>query len=175
VYYCLGFCACFIVVVVVGLLLTIIGNTPIVFLRLGELTNGTLQSNLPLIPSGEVDIQTKSGGSSTGTKINHTLANELLTYASTDYSYNSPRYQKTILALSESDCNFDVASAPLSWPYTGLLPDDDCVFNETNCFGFYCQAQQFKASLFLVDSEKEKRMYLGRNWEYPKIDPGECK
>ena len=122
--------------------------------------------------TGEVDIKTVSGGSSSNTKINYTLASEILSSASTDYSYNSPRYQKTILALSASDCGFDVSTAPIDWPYIGLQQEDDCRFNATNCFSTYCKSQQFKASLFLIDSNKEKRMYLGRNWEYPRIEPG---
>ena len=38
--YCLGFFACFIVVLVLSLLVTVIGNAPVIFLRLAELRNG---------------------------------------------------------------------------------------------------------------------------------------
>jgi hypothetical protein len=35
--FCLGFFACFIVVVIVAVLITVLGNTPVVFLKLAEL------------------------------------------------------------------------------------------------------------------------------------------
>jgi hypothetical protein len=38
--YCLGFSACFLVVFVVGLLVTILSKSPLIFLRLAELNKG---------------------------------------------------------------------------------------------------------------------------------------
>jgi len=39
--YCLGFTACFIVVFVVSLMVTVLSKSPLIFLRLAELSNGT--------------------------------------------------------------------------------------------------------------------------------------
>jgi hypothetical protein len=38
--YCLGFSACFIVVLVVGLLVSVLSKAPLIFLRLAELNKG---------------------------------------------------------------------------------------------------------------------------------------
>lgn len=48
--YVLGFFACFLVVFVVSLVVTIIGNTPVVFLRLAELDVGEMDMRIYAAP-----------------------------------------------------------------------------------------------------------------------------
>src|SRR5690554_5870386 len=89
--YCLGFFACFIVVVTVSLLITIIDNTPVVtfstyfafilkiFLRLAELEGG------------ELDILISSH--KTNGRLNYTLLAEHLDSTDERFSFHSPRFR----------------------------------------------------------------------------------
>ena len=90
--YCLGFSACFIVVMVVSLLVTIVNNTPVVFLRLAELNQG------------EIDIIAVATNSSYTPKLNYTLISSNLANEDPTFVYNSPRMVIGASALAVSDC-----------------------------------------------------------------------
>jgi hypothetical protein len=64
--YFLGFFACFLVVFVVSLVVTIIGNTPVVFLRLAEQQ------------VGEQDMYVSSGNWNTNDRLNYTMVQSIL-------------------------------------------------------------------------------------------------
>lgn len=65
--YILGFFACFLVVFVVSLVVTIIGNTPVVFLRLAELE------------VGEVDMEVRAARWSGSDNLNYTAVENIHT------------------------------------------------------------------------------------------------
>ena len=38
----------------------------------------------------------------------------------------------------------------------------------------HCTGDNYRSYLYLIDSEKEKNMGLGRNWELPPLGNGNC-
>ena len=84
----------------------------------------------------------------------------------------TPRHEIEILSASAKACGFDTNLAPESWQYEGFRRYDDCSFTEKNCFGYYCKSQPFKTNLFLIDSEREKKINLGRTWELGPLEQG---
>ncbi|GAM17947.1 hypothetical protein SAMD00019534_011220 [Acytostelium subglobosum LB1] len=149
--YLLGFSACFLVVFVVSLCVSIISNTPIVFLNLSE------------VSSGEMDIKVMPGQWSMSTNLNYTLISQLLNEPS--QSYHAPRQEATAFILSAASCpNGNVNEQ--NWKYHG----NNC---EPSCFDTVCRgATTDKASLFAIDTSQEKRMGLGREWKLPAPSPG---
>lgn len=88
--YVLGFSACFVVVLIVSLMVTIIANSPVIFLRLAELQKG------------EIDIECSPQDSFTpNTRLNYTLAAAVLEEepdsSKDQYSYHTARIQSKLL------------------------------------------------------------------------------
>ncbi|EGC33767.1 hypothetical protein DICPUDRAFT_56279 [Dictyostelium purpureum] len=174
--YSLGFSACFLVVFIVSLCVSIITNTPVVFLSLSEAS------------VGEMDLVLTSNSFTLSNQFNYTMISELLagTYLSpngqnyTDYSesssdfqddsYHTPRIVYEINAVSASSCpNGDINSN--LWKYHNATnANQDC---EPHCFDNVCSLSvPSKADLYVIDSQKEKRMGLGRDWSLPSPDQG---
>lgn len=155
--YTIGFCACFIVVLVVSVLLTIINDSPLIFLRLAELQNG------------EIDLEL-TASSSELQLLNYSLLDE---YLSTDeqYSYSSPRWLSAVGITTCDGLDPSLNPYDVDWKYNGVDPGDQCKEYGT-CFFEYCNDAMFSGYLYLIDSERESRMELGRNWNYPPVPPG---
>jgi hypothetical protein len=157
--YLLGFGACFIVVLIVSLLMTIISNSPVVFLRLAELS------------AGEIDIKVESASDSQ--HLNYTLISQRLESASEDFKYSTFRTELEISVISHSECSRNISAYDNSWKYEGLSSAQRCKYYPTNCFYEYCLGSRFSSTLFLINSEKEKNINLGREWKLEKLtEPG---
>jgi len=160
----LGFCACLVVVVVICVLLTLLANTPIVFLRLSELQ------------AGEFDYMIKVDSGAQG--LNYTLITQLATEAK--YKYSAPRILLSNIDLyKESSCDAEMLkiqreTGDITWRYTGPNGDgpSPCKTHHT-CLTHYCKTSSSKASLFLIDFDREREMGLGRTWTLPNLKKGE--
>eukprot|EP01103_Thecamoeba_quadrilineata_P012745 TRINITY_DN3364_c1_g1_i1.p1 TRINITY_DN3364_c1_g1~~TRINITY_DN3364_c1_g1_i1.p1 ORF type:complete len:1045 (+),score=214.58 TRINITY_DN3364_c1_g1_i1:1531-4665(+) len=147
--YILGFFACFLVVSVVSLLMTVLHHAPILLMRLSELQEGEI--DLLLYPDTEPGLSF----------LNHTRISSLLT-SNPQYSYNSPRFQLGHDAVAVySGCEAGLTPADphdLVWKYSC-----DQQYSE-GCMTSRC-AQAIKATVFLVDSIREHKMGIGRRWD----------
>lgn len=47
----------------------------------------------------------------------------------------------------------------------------DLITNQ-GCFKLNCPAREHLSTLYLIDTEKEKRMGIGRDWDYPALSVG---
>lgn len=178
--YSLGCAACCVVVLTVALFMTIIGNTPVVMLRLAELE------------AGEIDIQgvpreTRGPtGFEAGLTLNYTLLSLHLEKRSDDLlesdvpsdktrpdlSFSTARITGELQALAAAECRGGPPMEP-TWKYNGLSPGDSCVEFD-DCFDSICTAEFAKAELYLVDSEKEAKINLGRSWKLDAPKTGHC-
>ncbi|EGG20920.1 DUF214 family protein [Cavenderia fasciculata] len=158
--YFLGFSACFLVVFVVSLCVSIISNTPVVFLNLSE------------VSVGEMDmVLSSNSGSSAQTSLNYTLASSLLQDDSSD-TYHSPRILASSVTVVSGICGYNDPNN-LGWKY-GVQPDGtkmDCI---PNCFTDVClSAPANFGDLYVIDTKREDRMGLGRAWTMPSVPYGQ--
>ena len=103
VHYALGFFACCLVVVVVAVLISLLNQTPVIFLRLAETSRSEIDLKLDAFPA--------SGFS----RFNYTLAKSLLTDA--DEQFTSPRLSKSRYFIRVPDnCPYSHPNDP-SWLY----------------------------------------------------------
>eukprot|EP01116_Phalansterium_solitarium_P010119 TRINITY_DN2458_c0_g2_i3.p1 TRINITY_DN2458_c0_g2~~TRINITY_DN2458_c0_g2_i3.p1 ORF type:complete len:1000 (-),score=386.52 TRINITY_DN2458_c0_g2_i3:162-3161(-) len=149
--YCLGFSACFIVVVTVSVLLSVIGQSPVIFLRLAELKGGEI----------DVSCSAEQGGIE---RLNYTLAAELLSAAGGQFGYHTPRIVGDVSTVADWSCGSGLDPYERSWKYDGLGANDTCRSSPGGCFAWYCAGRRYQARLFLIDSAREKRIELGREW-----------
>ncbi|KAN0000827.1 hypothetical protein ACTFIZ_001280 [Dictyostelium cf. discoideum] len=168
--YLLGFSACFLVVFIVSLCVSIITNTPVVFLSLSEAS------------VGEMDMILTPGSWTLSDQLNYTMLSGLLagTYKDPngsyfgdnqqqqqyaldeqDDSYHSPRVDGTVSVVSAKSCpNGNTNPNDNLWKYHDQL--NPC---EPYCFESVCSnSVASKASMFVIDTAREKRMGLGRDW-----------
>ncbi|KAF2072771.1 hypothetical protein CYY_005917 [Polysphondylium violaceum] len=164
--YLLGFSACFLVVFIVALCVSIITNTPVVFLSLSESS------------VGEMDIIIKPGVWTLSNQLNYTMTSNLLaenfnaTTSQSDlknleaYSYHSPRIVGSSYLISSRYCPFgDTDPTNNLWKYHNTTGDTKC---EPYCFERVCSdAYTSKSTLYVIDTQREKRMGLGRDWNLP--------
>ncbi|KAM9977270.1 hypothetical protein ACTFIR_011129 [Dictyostelium discoideum] len=169
--YLLGFSACFLVVFIVSLCVSIITNTPVVFLSLSEAS------------VGEMDMVLTPGSWTLSDQLNYTMLSELLagTYKEpngsyfddnnnnnqyeleeVDDSYHSPRVDGTVSVVSAKSCpNGNTDPNDNLWKY-----HDEPNQCEPYCFESVCSSSvASKASMFVIDTAREKRMGLGRDWK----------
>ena len=85
--FALGACSCFIVVLVVAFMITLLTNSPVVFLRLAELN------------SGEMDIVMNSGDWTGFSSLNYTLLEDELKVKK-DWTYHTPRISGDVASKS---------------------------------------------------------------------------
>lgn len=142
--YSLGFFACFLVVFVVSLVVTIIGNTPVVFLRLAELQ------------VGEMDLVVSPGGWTGNSQLNYTLVSNIL-HTEQAYTYSSPRYQFGAYVINSKSCPSNLDPYDVNWKYRG----NNCYIS---CFDDLCPADEFYSTVYVIDTERERNMGLGRDW-----------
>lgn len=166
--FCLGACACFLVVFCIALLLTILNYAPILFMRLSELSRG------------EIDVQLREQD----VRLNYTLAMSQAKLQGAQYSLGSPRIfldgDAISLALDDCDANV-IASNPDEWPYSGGGGDesgsssnppsnqtDSCASASDSraCFKKYCSngANPPVTYLFAIDQVQEAAIGVGREW-----------
>eukprot|EP01114_Cavostelium_apophysatum_P013966 TRINITY_DN3496_c0_g1_i1.p1 TRINITY_DN3496_c0_g1~~TRINITY_DN3496_c0_g1_i1.p1 ORF type:complete len:1078 (-),score=280.91 TRINITY_DN3496_c0_g1_i1:34-3267(-) len=156
--FCLGFLSCLLVVVVVTLLMTTIQKAPIVFLKLAEAEMGEIDFQLYAQPGSD--------------RLNSTLVDEIISNRGLDhFKYRSPRYEKRIIVYSAKEC-LDKSLDPWDpiWKYTGTEFNSSCIYDEDNCFPTECpEANDYTASFYVIDTEKEAKMQLGREYIEKKI------
>eukprot|EP01129_Flabellula_baltica_P004751 TRINITY_DN1678_c0_g1_i1.p1 TRINITY_DN1678_c0_g1~~TRINITY_DN1678_c0_g1_i1.p1 ORF type:complete len:1048 (-),score=207.61 TRINITY_DN1678_c0_g1_i1:23-3166(-) len=158
--YCLGFFACFIVVVVVSLLVTVLSKSPLIFLRLAELS------------TGEIDIVVESGAS-----VDFEVAYMNMTavgLALDDEVDKTPYSARKIFSSLIKKCSRTDESGN-KWVYEPDYPGE-CGGSSggyRNCFSAHCHEAWYEGNVFMIDSQKEKDMGLGRLWPYPDLKPGE--
>lgn len=173
--FCLGFLACFLVVMVVAFMVTILANAPVIFLRLAELTQG------------ETDVILSAGDWSGYGALNYTLISGMLKEDTTT-SYNSPRYQGETFLYTQKRCAAGLDPNDSTWKYLGTnttyeCPDDADTCSDADkiwcyeqapgkCFQDLCGTSAFQAKLYVVDSAKEKRIGIGREWTLGSIQEG---
>lgn len=105
VHYLLGFLACWLVVVVVAVLVSLLNQTPVIFLRLSE----SSRSEIDL----KIDAATITGFS----RLNYTLAKSLLTEP--DEQWTSPRTSRARLFTNPSQCQY-ASSDNKNWLYSPM-------------------------------------------------------
>jgi hypothetical protein len=188
--YTLGFLACFLVVLVVAVMLSILSHSPVVFLRLAELQESEI--DLTLVPD-----------TSTGfNAINYTYVEQLMIERKLDlYQYSSPRFRiggGHSRWYSPWRCKSKQGELldPYDpyWPYLGVdhqrvgtnvpfnrssvvysdeshaIYEQDEFDSELECYGIagscieqHC-AKPIEQATYLIDFEREERMQLGRDF-----------
>jgi len=175
--YMLGCLSCFIVVMTVSLMVSVLTNAPVAWLRLAELS------------AGEIDFRIQ-GADFTGYRmLNYTLVKQILD-VDEKHSYHSPRVVGNVHVVPQQYCKDMKGLDPYdpTWKYLGVgvehcQTDDngtqvDCqnCWNSNQfpgqCFIDSCSSQAFTASLYLLNPEREKRMDIGREWTLGDIDAG---
>eukprot|EP00026_Physarum_polycephalum_P001697 Phypoly_transcript_01699.p1 GENE.Phypoly_transcript_01699~~Phypoly_transcript_01699.p1 ORF type:complete len:1053 (-),score=137.59 Phypoly_transcript_01699:52-3186(-) len=156
--YSLGFFACFLVVFVVSLVVTIIGNTPVVFLRLAEQQ------------VGEQDMYVSSGPWNNNDRLNYTMIQSILE-PYPQFTYHSPRHIiRGASIVPARGCDSYLNPYDPTWKYS---TSDQNPGGCTSCFSQHCSFSEVDTDLFVIDSEKEKRMVLGRDWsDRPPVKEG---
>ena len=137
----IGSLACFVVVIVTSLLITILANTPVVFLRLSETTGS------------EVDITVLPDSSN---RLNYTEFSTILSHSQNSdfYSYHSPRVVGGAYLFNPIYCNDE---------YSFDLEKDILTCNNGGRRGY----------LYVNDFAKEKKIGIGRQWNYDFPGQGE--
>ncbi|PRP86887.1 hypothetical protein PROFUN_03635 [Planoprotostelium fungivorum] len=158
----LGFCACLVVVIVICILLTLLANTPIVFLRLSEMQ------------AGEYDYIVKAQGA--GNRLNYTLMWDQTKGG--EHQYSAPRIEiDGITIFSAASCDQEALEkdreGDFRWRYAGLpsMGRQSCAATH-ECLVHFCKRQS-TGKLVLIDSVKEKNMGLGRTWDLPDLTKGQ--
>jgi hypothetical protein len=131
--YCLGFTACFVVVFVVALLVSVLAKAPIIYLRLGELNNG------------EVDVQLNAAPFTGYARFNYSLVAELLAQndAKGKYSYHTPRIHLGLYILAANSCRVRADPYDPTWKYRPPSWDSTSTCGErpTSCMWNVCPSR----------------------------------
>ena len=168
--YCLGSLSCFVVVTVAAVCYTLIARAPVVFLQQAESQQGQFDARLDIDSASRANFLNYS-------KVAHNLA------VGEGLGYHSPR-QTWGATIYGADCvktaagkGFNVSQS--DWMYTGLGRVVPCTNTSTDCMRTICpptsgRRQQDSVTLILADTERERRMGLGRLWEHLAIPVGEA-
>ncbi|KAJ1518402.1 hypothetical protein HMI55_004707 [Coelomomyces lativittatus] len=152
-HYFLGFGMIFLVVYIISLLITIGSYSPLVFMEMGEGSQG------------EIDFVLTPSSSNEAGALNYTRIEGLLPNA-----FHSPRPNNVIVQMyPASSCSSFDADDPFNptYPYTY---SSSCQRTE-HCLAYLCNRLSMSASLYLVDSNKERKATIGRTWTYPTLPP----
>jgi len=180
--YCLGFFSIFIVVVVAAVCFTMVTKAPALFLQQAE------------GEGGQVDLRIVVGEASDAAFLNYTTI-ERLTNAFPTASYSAPRYGFAASSVVYSPaCTAAVLAAgvtegvtsiddPAPWMYVGDprlgTSEGNCGPSAATCLEAVCSelvpdsTRSLATRVIAIDSARERRMGLGRDWPYGKIPPGE--
>lgn len=184
--YALGFLACLVVVVVVACLLTVIGNAPVVYLRIAELDTSEIDISL----SADTESSTGRLPYLNYTQIAEILSEERLSYHSTRWTFSaSPVHRcssRFVADLASSQgarwmyhgfpsSSSDASAADASSQTAGGGGTGDEACDPTSCFDKYCEeAELTTTDVIAADSAREARMLLGRTWDLPALGPDEA-
>lgn len=176
--YVLGLCSCLVVVVIVGSMLSVLGNAPIIFLRIAELD------------TSEIDVQLQSNDDDAHPFLNYTTIASLLSDDPTT-TYHSPRWALDNVDVyrcentntntnNNNNTNANATVVPgAEWMYRGFPAPgeaaEDC-YPYDSCFLKYCSAGPRKTTtdMLAADSARERRMLLGRTWDLRGLGEGEA-
>lgn len=163
--YALGFLACLMVVVVVAVLLSIIGNAPVVYLRIAEMQES------------EMDVRVRAMSPLELQFVNYTQVARALARGDNAerFSYHSLRWEMYDQLVYR--CSEDVYTQfgnSTAWAFIGNTTNtsnpetrDPCV-DDGSCFAKYCRATAETATTVMAsDTAKDKRILLGRAWDLP--------
>ena len=181
--YVLGFLACLVVVMVVGLASSVLTRFPLMFAKFAELDNGQVDVILRPRNEGTLDYPRFVDLISNAAPLAQTPDGQphLLPAALPQYSLNSARmsFWSTVVAKA-SDCAVELSSYSLtnySWVYTGASPQQSnssqaqsCAATSPasapssgdQCFRTLCPEAQEEVFLSVIDSQREWAMDLGR-------------
>ncbi|KAI9142382.1 FtsX-like permease family-domain-containing protein [Paraphysoderma sedebokerense] len=175
-FYCLGCTSIFLVVFLAALLITAFSITPIILLSIAESNAGSLdlviRSNNPSSPRLNFSMIEKKFES------NPTM-NQI-----------APRYANLPISIYRAKgCQGWNESQPLNntFTYAGPpdLPTDDiqtfaskrrqrdaCLRNGRSCMNTQCPDSSATSSVYLIDSERESNIGIGRSWPHPPVPKG---
>jgi ABC-type antimicrobial peptide transport system permease subunit len=155
-HYALGFAACWLVVVVVAVLVSLLNQTPVIFLRLAE----TARS--------EIDLQLDAADVTGFSRLNYTLVKSILTEPNEQHS--SPRTLVGRVFMNPRNCPY-ASLDDTSWLYTPKA-DVEC---RIACPIANCpMAHYTSASTVTLDIKREEEILVGRNWKLKEpLGPGE--
>ncbi|KAJ5072648.1 hypothetical protein M0811_01663 [Anaeramoeba ignava] len=167
---CLGCLSAFLVVSISAMTITLLTNSPVIFLRLSE------------VEHGEYELEIKPSNGTSGKTLNYTkMVNYTQNYENNALDYSSPRMVSSVEVYPVSQCNLpNPPPENYNWTYLGFGSNDSCFQNSTgngNCLQKYCAldpSQKHDGNLYLINTQLEKRMEFGRNWDYETICPGCC-
>eukprot|EP01133_Synstelium_polycarpum_P002551 gene2551-2924_t len=142
------------VVFVVSLCVSIISNTPVVFLNLAE------------VSAGQIDMVITPGTWTGSTQLNYTLMSSLLEDDISE-TYHTPRLISNDVYITGASACPAGDTTSNAWKYSGSNCDPIA------CFGQVCaQTTMYKGQINIIDSAREKRMGLGRDWTLPEPSAG---
>lgn len=163
--YCLGMFSCLLVVTVVALMLTTLHNLPVLFLRLGESQEG--QRDLILTPGAQAYR---------AASLNYSIIESAYRPPS-QRSYHSPRItfprgQLRIYSLREClGGTHNATNTTFLWEKN--VTTDKCTLL-SGCAVQHCGAVRHDISLHFIDTAKERRMEVGRDWPFDALGASEC-
>jgi len=164
--YILGFLACLMVVIVVAVLLSIIGNAPIVYLRIAEMQQS------------EIDLRIEASEPLELRYVNYTQVASVLDKGDANgnterFSYHSLRWEMPgqLVFTCRNDIYQKYGNTTF-WAFYGDTKNvsdnsthDSCV-KENTCFSDKCSIRySTTTTVMFSDTAKDKRILLGRSWE----------
>eukprot|EP00007_Cunea_sp_BSH-02190019_P001337 CAMPEP_0174241540 /NCGR_PEP_ID=MMETSP0417-20130205/23696_1 /TAXON_ID=242541 /ORGANISM="Mayorella sp, Strain BSH-02190019" /LENGTH=1110 /DNA_ID=CAMNT_0015320789 /DNA_START=233 /DNA_END=3562 /DNA_ORIENTATION=- len=182
--YLLGFFSCFLVVFTVALLVSLLSHSPVVFMRLAELIRA------------ETDLIVDAGDWTGHSFLNYTFITEVVdgvaevnvsvdgalharpSIAEEKYSYSTPRHWWSVKITGSGNCKRkDLDPYELGWKFLPTA-EHHChpERNPEDCFKSNCGSLRSANKLLVLDSEREERISLGREFpEQGKIPKGHCR
>lgn len=164
--FALGCTSIFLVVVIVSVSISTLQYSPVLFLGLAE------------SQSGEIDLSISATSRTGFSGLNYTLISSFLSdHGDASMQYHTPRHTFEADVYSGKDCAPWNASDPTDSQWTYKTPQDvgrpadylvRCSNAYSECLSYNCDYPQ-AGVFYLIDSEKEKEIGLGRSWEYPKV------
>ena len=155
--YCLGVFSCFLVVVITALMMTTLGNLPVLFLRLGELESG--QQDLILTVGGEA---------SSAASLNYTMVKDM--FPSGPWSYHTGRIiWNNVRIFNRLNCGPRISNDPMNVSHLWYPKGNDTFGAECGlargCLSQHCSTNRDRRlTVVFIDTDAEKRMNLGRDW-----------
>ncbi|KPA82246.1 hypothetical protein ABB37_03358 [Leptomonas pyrrhocoris] len=154
--YCLGFFSVLVVVLLCVLMISLLTNMPILFLRLSEAVRG------------EYDLRIRPGGVMTAaSSLNYTIIKELFPYSDKTYGLHAPRIIAQFNAQNLRTCRGKNSSS-LWYKLDGTLCGDPSV-----CMSECSSVDSAAVSVIAIDAAAEKRMGFGTQYSQPTPREGE--
>ncbi|KAJ3055820.1 hypothetical protein HK097_009124 [Rhizophlyctis rosea] len=163
--FCIGCCSVFLVVFSVAVMLTIITVAPVVFVTIAEQWKG------------ETDLTVVPRWGSGWARLNYTRVAQVLRDHEA-FSLHAPRYSSVGGGIwNPKSCNGWNPLTPTdnAWTYDGPADNDakreDCRNDPNTCINSLCTAGWW-ANAWVIDTEKERRIDVGRSWTLPPVPVG---